>query len=137
RGGVPPRLPPSGRRNSRRAASAPPPASSVRRSVRFPAIARACSGPPRFRRPDPTESRVKQPPLARPVAGQRDPVHDAPVAVVVVDRVVLRAAVVPERNRADAPRKAAGKFRPDLLLEEKSQQRRALLLGHALEAHSV
>ena len=38
------------------------------------------------------------------VAGERDAVHHPREAVVVVDRVVLGAAVVPHRQRADLPR---------------------------------
>ena len=58
--------------------------------------------------------------LARLVAGQRHPVHDAAVAVIVVDRIVQRAAVVPERDRAGAPIEAAGELRPGLVLEQVS-----------------
>src|SRR6185436_15049480 len=53
--------------------------------------------------------------LARPVTGKRDPVHQAAVAVVVVDRIVLRAAVVPQRDRSGLPRKTAGELRPHLV----------------------
>ena len=37
-------------------------------------------------------------PLARPVTRQRQAVHNAPVAVIIVNRIVLRAAIVPERE---------------------------------------
>ena len=40
--------------------------------------------------------------LTRSVPCQRDAVHHPPVAVIVVHRVVLHAAVVPERERAGA-----------------------------------
>src|SRR5207237_206864 len=75
--------------------------------------------------------------LARLVAGQGHPVHDPAEAVVIVDRVVLGAAVVPEGERADRPAEAAGEFGPGLVREQKAQQRRALLLGHTLEPHGV
>src|SRR5678816_4270182 len=41
------------------------------------------------------------------IAGERDPVHEPPAAGIVVDRVVLRAAVVPEGDRARAPAETA------------------------------
>src|SRR5688572_12207151 len=75
--------------------------------------------------------------LARPVAGERDPVHQPAVAVVVVDRVVLRAAVVPERDRSRLPCKAAGELRPHLVAEKELEQRRALLVRHPLEPGGV
>jgi len=63
--------------------------------------------------------------------------HDAPVPVIVVHGVVLRAAVIPERQRARAPLEAAGELGPDLVAEKKREQRRAFLFGHAAEAHRV
>src|SRR5271165_5627408 len=55
---------------------------------------------------------------ARLIAGQGDAVHDAAEAVVIVDRVVLGAAIVPEGERARLPAKAAGKFRALLMGEQ-------------------
>ena len=55
------------------------------------------------------------------VAGQGDPVHDAAETVVVVDRVVLDTAVVPNGKRPRLPAKAAGEFRPGLVLEQIAQ----------------
>jgi hypothetical protein len=52
-------------------------------------------------------------------------VHDAAEAVMVVDRIVQCAVVVPERQRADALVEAVGKFGPGLVLEQKVQERRA------------
>ena len=63
--------------------------------------------------------------------------HHPPVAVVVVDRVVLGAAVVPEGERADFPVEAAGELRLHLVAEEVVEERRAFLLGHAAEADGV
>ena len=63
--------------------------------------------------------------------------HDAPESMIVVHRVVLSAAVVPERERARLPAKAAGEFRPDLMLEEKLEQGPALLLAQSLEVRRV
>src|SRR5215471_4602263 len=68
--------------------------------------------------------------LARPVAGEGDAVHDAALALVVVDRVMLGAAIVPERDRADLPAEAAGEFRTLVVREQILQQRCALLFGH-------
>ena len=36
--------------------------------------------------------------------------HDVRVTVMIVDRIVLRAAVVPERERAGLPAQTAGEF---------------------------
>src|SRR5260370_9887414 len=74
---------------------------------------------------------------ARLVARQRHPVHDPAETVVIVDRVVLGAAIVPEGERADRPAEAAGEFGPRLMREPKAQQGRALLLGHSLEPHGT
>src|SRR5260370_28764759 len=74
---------------------------------------------------------------ARPVAGERDAVHDAPVAVIIVDRIVLRAAIVPQRDRARLPTKAAGEFRARRSLEQINEDGRAFLLGHVPEAPRV
>src|SRR6516162_262955 len=75
--------------------------------------------------------------LARPVAAEGDAVHDAALALVVVDRVMLGAAIVPERDRADLPAEAAGEFRTLVVREQILQQRCALLFGHVLEAHRM
>lgn len=66
----------------------------------------------------------------RPIARQGDPVHRAQLAVIVVDWVVQRAAIIPDRQRPRAPLKAAGELRPNLMIEQKPQQRRALLHRH-------
>src|SRR5438132_1094588 len=60
------------------------------------------------------------PVLTRPVAGNCDAQHPSQVAVVVVDRVVLRRAIVPERQRPGRPAKAAGEFGLDLLAKSVS-----------------
>ena len=57
--------------------------------------------------------------------------------LIVVDRVVLRAAVVPQRDRPRTPAEAAGEVRADLMAEEILEQRRALLLRHAVEGDRV
>src|SRR5580704_15157058 len=81
-----------------------------------------------------TYLRTSQRRLHRPLALDRHPVHDAALAVIVVDRVVLDAAIVPERDRALFPAEAAGEFGPHRVLPQVVEQRRALLLGHVLEA---
>src|SRR5262245_27792113 len=73
----------------------------------------------------------------RRVAGQRDAVHDAAESVIVVDGIVLRAAVVPERERAGLPAIAAGELRLHLMAEQEIKQRRALLHREALELGGV
>src|SRR5271166_4058095 len=74
---------------------------------------------------------------SRPVPGQRDALHDPTLAGVVVHRVVLRAAIVPDRQRSRRPAESAGEFRTDLVAEQEFQQRRALLLRHAGETNRV
>src|SRR5882762_2381924 len=74
---------------------------------------------------------------ARLVACKGDAMHHPPVPVIVVQGVVLRAAVVPERERAHAPAEPAGELGTHLVPIEELQQRRALLLGQVLEAHGV
>src|SRR4029453_600534 len=64
---------------------------------------------------------------ARLVARQGDAVHEAPMALIVVHRVVLHAAIVPEGDGAGAPAEAAGELRLDLMLVEIGEDRRALL----------
>src|SRR5260221_662289 len=66
--------------------------------------------------------------------GQRYAVHDSAVAVVVVERIVLPGAIVPEGERAGLPLKAAGQLGSDLMPEQELEQRRAFLLGHTGEA---
>ena len=60
--------------------------------------------------------------------------HHALPALVVVHRVVLDAAVVPQRERPDLPAEPARELGLHLVLEEEAQQRPALLLGHPVEA---
>ena len=63
--------------------------------------------------------------------------HDEPEAVVVVDRVVLHAAVVPESDGMRLPDKATGEFRLDLVFEQEAQQWRAFFVGHPLDPGGV
>src|SRR5947209_20275330 len=72
-------------------------------------------------------------PSARLVARERDAVHDAAVAVIIVDRIVQRAAIVPQRDRADLPAKPAREFRPRHVAEQILEDRRAFFLAHILE----
>src|ERR1700691_6309799 len=76
-----------------------------------------------------------KPVLERPLAFDRHAVHDAALAVVVVDRVVLDAAVVPERDRVLFPTEAAGEFGAHGVFVKVVEERCAFLLGHALEAY--
>src|SRR6185437_6669496 len=69
--------------------------------------------------------------------GEGDALHPPRVTVVVVDRIVHGAAVVPQRERTGTPPEAARELRPALVLEEVPQQWPALLLGHAHEACGV
>jgi hypothetical protein len=64
-------------------------------------------------------------------------VQEPAVSVIVVDGVVLGAAVVPERQRARMPAEPARELRAHLVSVEVMQERRALLLRHALESNRV
>src|SRR5262245_56140329 len=63
--------------------------------------------------------------------------HEAAEGAGVLDRQVLHAAVVPEGHGAVGPAEAAGELRAVTLFEQEPQERAALLLRHALEAHRV
>src|SRR6516225_10790101 len=73
------------------------------------------------------------PPLNRALALDRDSVHQPSPSVVIVDRVVLDRAVVPERQRPRLPTEPASEFGAHRMTVEIVQQRRALCLGHVLE----
>src|ERR1043166_1121279 len=75
--------------------------------------------------------------LARRLRPGRQPPHAATLAVIVVYREVLRAAVVPDGKRARRPLHTAGELRPRLLLLQKLDERPALRFGHVLEADGV
>src|SRR5262249_24893922 len=49
-------------------------------------------------------------PLEWPITRDGDAMHAAALAVVIVYRTVLGAAIIPDRHRADFPAKPAGKF---------------------------
>src|SRR6516165_10103554 len=74
---------------------------------------------------------------SRAISGQRDAVHDAAEAMVIIDRVVKRTAVVPKRGRAGLPVEATGELGSHLMHEQILEQRLALRLGHADEAQRV
>src|SRR2546430_1834959 len=59
----------------------------------------------------------------------RDAMQQAALAVIVVDREMPGRAVVPQRQRALAPMKAAGKFGPRRVMVEVIEQRPRFLLG--------
>src|SRR5256885_3254561 len=67
----------------------------------------------------------------------RQPPHAAALAVIVVDRRVLRAAVVPDGERPRLPAHAAGEFRPRLVRLQEFDQRPALRFAHVLEPDRV
>src|SRR5215213_707970 len=69
------------------------------------------------------------------VAIDGDPMHDPAIAIVVVQGIVLYAAIVPKCDRTRLPAEAACVLRPDRVLEKKSQERAAFLDGHILEAN--
>src|SRR5205823_15103383 len=66
-------------------------------------------------------------------SADRQPPHAPALAVIVVDRRVLRAAVVPDGERPGLPAHAAGEFRPSLVRLQEFHQRPALGFGHVLE----
>src|SRR5262245_32690481 len=63
--------------------------------------------------------------------------HDAPESMIVVHGIVLRAAVVPEGDRAAVPTKAAGELGSHLVLEQTGEQRCALPFRPILELCGV
>src|ERR1022692_1227837 len=75
--------------------------------------------------------------LLRPISRQGDAMHDASIAVIVVDRVVEAAAVIPESQGSWTPTESAGEFRPNLVLEQVRQQTLTFLVRHAFEPGGV
>jgi hypothetical protein len=73
----------------------------------------------------------------RPLPPQRNPQHHPPKPVIVIHRVVLHAAVVPERDGVGLPHEAAGELRLHLVRKQELQQRRAFFVGHAGDAGGV
>src|SRR3954454_17175343 len=73
------------------------------------------------------------PRLARDLRSYGQPAHAAALAMVVVDRRVLRAAVIPDRECARLPAYATGELRLGLVGLQEFDQRPALRLGHASE----
>ena len=63
--------------------------------------------------------------------------HHAAKAVIVVDRVVLGAAIVPQRDRSYLPAETAREFRARRVGKKIAQQRRALFNRHVPEAQRV
>ena len=72
--------------------------------------------------------------LVRAVTVDGDAVHDPALTMVIVDRVVLDATVVPKGNCVGAPAEAAGEFGPYQVAVEIVEERRALFFAHAAEA---
>src|SRR5687768_17193712 len=68
--------------------------------------------------------------LTRNLRADGQAAHAPALAVVVVDRVVLRAAVVPDGERARLPAHAAGELGPRLVRLEEVDERTAFLLAH-------
>src|SRR6516165_10792784 len=73
----------------------------------------------------------------RQVARQGHPMHDPAESVVIVDGVVLGAAVVPEGEGARLPAETAGELGTDLMREQVIEKGLALLHGPALEMSGV
>src|ERR1700730_2374522 len=68
--------------------------------------------------------------LIRAVAVDGDAMHDSLLAMVIVDGVVLDAAIVPERDRVRTPAEPAGELRARRMAIEIIEEGRALRLGH-------
>src|ERR1051325_9722226 len=62
-----------------------------------------------------------------PAAIDGDPVHDPAIAIIVIQGIVLHAAIVPKRDRTGLPAETARVFRSDGMLEQKLQQGAAFL----------
>src|SRR5262245_21028005 len=67
------------------------------------------------------------------VAGDRDAVHAAPLARIVVEGAVLGAAVVPDGKRTNLPAKPAGEFRFHRMIGEKLEYRLGFGQPEAIE----
>src|SRR5258706_12868355 len=84
---------------------------------------------------------IKRRRTANGLNGSLSPYREAPhapaLAVIVVHRVVLRAAVVPDGERARRPAHAAGELRPGLMLRQEIKQRGVLLFRHSLDERGV
>ena len=63
--------------------------------------------------------------------------HDSLEPVIVIDRVVLGAAVVPHGHRSHSPLEPTGKFWPRLVGEKIIEQRFAFCFGHILKTNRV
>jgi hypothetical protein len=81
--------------------------------------------------------RVREIPSEWSVSREGYAVHQATKPMIVVDRVMHRRAVIPERHCTRTPTEPAGEFRLNLVLEKEIQNGRAFLLGHAVEADRV
>src|ERR1041385_1833913 len=75
--------------------------------------------------------------LTRHFGSDREAAHAPALAVIVVHRIVLCAAVVPDGECARRPAHAAGKFRPRLVLLQEIDERPALGLAHVAEADGM
>src|SRR5438552_13089477 len=76
-------------------------------------------------------------PSARGLRSDCETPHAPALAVIVVDRVVQRAAVIPDRERAGRPAHAAGEFRARLVRHQELDQRLAFLFRHVAKADGV
>ena len=59
--------------------------------------------------------------------------HDASEPVVIINRIVLGTAIVPEGKGTLSPAKTRGELRLDLVFEELDEQRPALLFRPAFD----
>src|SRR5438067_9885421 len=75
--------------------------------------------------------------LAWNLRPDRQSAHAPSLAVIVVDRRVLRAAVVPDGERSRLPAHAASEFRARLVCLQELDQRLALRFRHVLEPDRV
>ena len=81
------------------------------------------------------KNRVARP--ARPAAGNLRALHLPVERTRIVDRQVLGATIVPERDRAGLPAKPAGEFGPMTVIHQEVEQRTALVFRHALETAGI
>src|SRR3984893_15061720 len=73
--------------------------------------------------------------LMRAVAVDGDAMHDSLLAMVIVDGVVLDAAIVPERDRVRTPAESAGELRTRRVAIEVIEEGCALRFGHVRKAN--
>ena len=67
------------------------------------------------------------------IPSKRNTMHQPPLPMIIIDRVMLNAPIIPERNTPNLPPKPARELGTHLMPEQKVEQRPALLLAPPLK----